>query len=268
MWSFASNIVARIGLKKEQPKLIQAVSEDSDDEGCSNKKEKGLECPVCWESFNIVENVPYVLLCGHTVCKSCVLALQSVVFKFLSQKIQTPLFISCPLCHSLSHRFVYKGDLKFPRKNYILLWLIESLNADTLLQASSFSTNSQPFRFRKDNDSAFEGQPSSNNLQRASCSHSGFIGSSAHHGSHITRRSPNAARHQFSFQQYFDHFIHLANKIPSVLMFLSIGLVVVPASVALLALYVLITILVALPSFLILYFTCPILIWLIKGITS
>lgn len=59
---------------------IAAECSESDDEASSYSssggEDEGLECPICWEYFNIVENVPYVLWCGHSVCKNCILGLQ------------------------------------------------------------------------------------------------------------------------------------------------------------------------------------------------
>ncbi|XP_022776799.1 uncharacterized protein LOC111318293 isoform X1 [Durio zibethinus] len=40
----------------------RACLECLDNDVCSNGSgDKGLVCPICWESFNIVENVPNVL---------------------------------------------------------------------------------------------------------------------------------------------------------------------------------------------------------------
>ncbi|KAL4275360.1 hypothetical protein AHAS_Ahas20G0099400 [Arachis hypogaea] len=35
-----------------------------------------------------------------------------------------------PWCNLLSFRLVYQGNIKFPRKNYFLLWMVESMNGD------------------------------------------------------------------------------------------------------------------------------------------
>ena len=125
MWKSASNAIASIGLKKNSGKnlveLSRASQDCSDDEVCSNaSRDKGPECPICWESFNIVENVPYVLWCGHTLCKNWVLGLQLAVLKFPTQQIKIPYFVSCPWCHLMSFRLVCNGNLKFPRKNLVL----------------------------------------------------------------------------------------------------------------------------------------------------
>ncbi|PIA62968.1 hypothetical protein AQUCO_00200765v1 [Aquilegia coerulea] len=146
MWNLASNAISgTIGLRNDSSKASRASSDCSDDEVSSNtSREEGLECPICWESFNIVENVPYVLWCGHTLCKNCVLGLQWAVVKFPALPVQLPLFISCPWCHLLSFRLVYKGNLKFPRKNFFLLWMVESMNGDRVKSHSSFFGEHQP----------------------------------------------------------------------------------------------------------------------------
>ncbi|CBI15166.3 unnamed protein product, partial [Vitis vinifera] len=201
MWNFASNALSGTnGLKNDLLKPNQAPSECSDDEISTNtSREEGLECPICWESFNIVENVPYVLWCGHTLCKNCVLGLQWAVVKFPTLPIQLPFFISCPWCNLLSFRLVYKGNLTFPRKNFFLLWMVESMNGDRGKSHSSFCD------------------------------------------------------------------LHI---FPLVIIFLLIVLYAIPASAAILALYILITVLFALPSFLILYFAYPSLDWLVREIIT
>ncbi|KAE8694473.1 hypothetical protein F3Y22_tig00110783pilonHSYRG00316 [Hibiscus syriacus] len=81
MWSFASKCIAgTVGLKNDSLKQTRASSECSDDESSSVvSRDEVLDCPICCESFNIVENVPYVLWCGHTLCKNCILGLQWAV---------------------------------------------------------------------------------------------------------------------------------------------------------------------------------------------
>ncbi|KAA8547936.1 hypothetical protein F0562_004365 [Nyssa sinensis] len=142
MWNFASNCIR---LKNNFVKPTEAPSECSDDEVSSNNsREEGLECPICRESFNIVENVPYVLWCGHTLCKNCILGLRWAVVKFPTLPIQFPLFISCPWCNVLSLRLIYRGNLKFPRKNFFLLWMVESMNGDRMKSHSEFCEDHLP----------------------------------------------------------------------------------------------------------------------------
>jgi len=35
-------------------------------------KTRGLDCPICFESYGSSINVPMVLSCGHTLCENCV----------------------------------------------------------------------------------------------------------------------------------------------------------------------------------------------------
>lgn len=258
-----------LGPRSISSKPSPANVDCSDDEvsPCSHKEE-GLECPICWESFNIVENVPYVLWCGHTLCKNCVLGLKWAIMKFPSAPVQLPLFISCPWCNLLSFRLIYKGDLKFPRKNYFLLWMVERLNSG---QGNFFSS------LTADN-------------QRVCPPNGGLaVGSNGSHH-HSLRRIPqymhpddspsstnqpgmranylNLERIHSLLRESLVFFVHLIAKFPLVLIFLLIVLYAIPASAAILALYILVTILFALPSFLILYFAYPSLDWLAREIIS
>nr|KYP40301.1 hypothetical protein KK1_038373 [Cajanus cajan] len=238
MWNFASNCIAgTVGLKNDSSKHNHSASECSDDETSIIGREEGLECPICWESFNIVENVPYVLWCGHTLCKNCILGLQWAVVKFPTLPVQLPLFISCPWCNLLSFRLVYRGNLKFPRKNYFLLWMVESMNGDRVKSSHS------PF-FRHP-------ETSSSNQYHGNT------------GDHI-----NTERLHVYLRKSLVFFVQLTAKFPLVIIFLLIILYAIPASAAILALYVLVTILFALPSFLILYFSYPSLDWLVREIIT
>lgn len=264
MWNFASSCIAgSVGSKKDSSKPAQASCDCSDDEVSSVVgREEGLECPICWESFNIVENVPYVLWCGHTLCKNCILGLQWAVVKFPTLPIQLPLFISCPWCNLLSFRLVYRGILKFPRKNYFLLWMVESMNGDRVKTHSSCSEDHHPV------------WPINGNVS---------TGSQVSHrrGQHIHPPEPsgeNALVHvnnyltverlHSSLRKSLFFFVHLTAKFPLVVILLLIILYAIPASAAILALYILVTVLFALPSFLILYFAYPSLDWLVREIIT
>lgn len=240
MWSYSSNAVSSIGLRKNSEEL------SSDEEVSSNSsREDGFECPVCCESFNIVENVPYVLWCGHTLCKNCILGLNWSVLNFFSQQIQIPFFISCPWCHLFSFRFIYKGNLKFPRKNYFLLWMVESLNGERVNSLTSSLGNHQPI-------------PSP---QRKS----GF-GNGSNNVDHD--RPMNGESSHLSFYKTLDFFVKFTSKFPLVVIFSLVMFIAIPASAAILALYLLVTVLFAVPSLLILYFAYPTLDWLVREITS
>lgn len=271
MWNFASNSVAgTLGLKNDNARRSSDDdnnhNECSDDEISSNvSREEGLECPICWESFNIVENVPYVLWCGHTLCKNCVLGLQWAIVKLPNLPLQVPFFVSCPWCNLLSLRLVYKGNLKYPRKNFFLLWMVESLNGDRSKSNSGFGEH-QPWsinsRIPADNNHA---SPSNNRrlpsaVQQQIATHQNV--------SDIINDYLNPQNLHLSLCKTLAFFVHLAAKFPLVIIFLLFVLYVVPASAAILALYILITVVVALPSFLILYFAYPFLDWLVREILN
>ncbi|KAF8378763.1 hypothetical protein HHK36_030112 [Tetracentron sinense] len=265
MWGFASNSFAgRFSLKKASLKPSRAGSECSDDEVSPNtSREEGLECPICWESFNIVENVPYVLWCGHTLCKNCVLGLQCAIVKLPTLPIQLPLFISCPWCYQLSFRLVYKGNLKFPRKNFFLLWMVESMNGDRVKSHSTYCGDHQPI-WSPNSNLALGTQANHSNTRGASyIDHPEQLGSNRDHAS-LTTNYLNVQRLHSSLRKSLVFFVHLTAKFPLVIIFLLIVLYAIPASAAILTLYILVTVLFALPSFLMLYFAYPSLDWLVQ----
>ncbi|KAH7857288.1 hypothetical protein Vadar_010932 [Vaccinium darrowii] len=247
-WSSFSNAIVTSGRQKTITEPSRACLDFSDDDTSSNANaEDGLECPICWESFNIVENVPYVLWCGHTLCKNCILGINGAAFKFSNQQIQIPFLISCPWCHLLTPRLVYQGNLKFPRKNFFLLWMIESLNGDRMKSPLSMRGNYQAV-WSPRSPSAIGNQAINNNFRRASYTHrAGRLGSDHNHSLHVERS-------HLSLHKSLDFFIHFTTKFPLVIMLFLIGFVVFPASATILVLYLLITVLFALPSFLVLYF--------------
>ncbi|CAL0318215.1 unnamed protein product [Lupinus luteus] len=259
MWSFASNAFSSIR-KRSSGDLSQTCAEGSDDDVCSNaSRDEVLECPICLESFNIVENVPYVLWCGHSLCKNCVLGLQWSVLKFPTQQVKVPFFISCPWCHLLSFRLVYKGNLKYPCKNFFLLWMVESRNGDRQKVVSTCVDSQQIWPLKSN---LLGSQATNCNLRRASISHSGSWGSNSDVG------GSDGARHHFSLHKSLDFFLHFTSKFPFLIIFLLIAFFVVPCSAIILVIYLLVTILFAIPSFLILYFAYPTIQRLIREITS
>ncbi|CAK7323011.1 unnamed protein product [Dovyalis caffra] len=267
MWNFASSCLAGSVRLNNSPKPTQVPSECSDDEASSVlSREEGLECPICWESFNIVENVPYVLWCGHTLCKNCILGLQWAVVKFPTLPIQLPLFISCPWCNLLSFRFVYRGNLRFPRKNYFLLWMVESKNGDRDKPHGTFCEDHQT-HWSSDSNLALGNQVSHGNIRRGQYVHHAEPSETNHNHNHVNSYL-NVGRIHSSFQKSLVFFVHLTAKFPLVVIFLLILFYAIPASAAILVLYILITVLFALPSFLILYFAYPTLDWLVREIIT
>jgi hypothetical protein len=71
---------------------------------------------------------------------------------------------------------------------------------------------------------------------------------------------------QASLRKSLSFLVHLTAKFPLVFIFVLIVLYAIPASAAVLLLYIVITVLFALPSFLILYFAYPSLDWLVREI--
>ncbi|GAB4829073.1 hypothetical protein Ancab_018735 [Ancistrocladus abbreviatus] len=264
MWSF-SNTIQKLRLRKISTEPNISCSEFSDDDAGSNSsREEGLECPICWESFNVVENVPYVLWCGHTLCQNCVFGLQWAVLKLSAQKIKIPLFISCPWCNLLSFRLVYGGHLKFPRKNYFILWMIESLNGDRVKSSFSLCRDYQPLCSPR--RSSLLANHANHSPRRTQHNHEplGLNGTD----DNLITNYVNVERPQFSLHKSLDLFINLVIKFPLVIVFLAIVFLVIPGSAAILLLYLLVTILLALPSFLVLFFAFPALHWLMREITN
>ncbi|KAL4320121.1 hypothetical protein GQ457_18G024750 [Hibiscus cannabinus] len=258
MWGFASNAIASIGLKSSR-EASRACFELSDDEVCSNgSKGEALECPICWESFNIVENVPYVLWCGHTLCQNCIFGLQSAVLKLSASQLEIPFFVSCPWCHLLSLRLVYRGNLRFPRKNFFLLWMIESLNGDRYGGVRRMPSGDNQCNLML-------GNQASNGVVRRELDARGSqqIRLPDNGGSNNVER-----HHRFSLYKSLYFFIHITTKFPLVVMFLLIVFFAIPGSIVILLLYLLVTIVFAVPSFLVLYFVFPMLNRLIREITS
>ncbi|KAJ0254003.1 hypothetical protein HA466_0115920 [Hirschfeldia incana] len=251
MWNLASSYLT--GPRNEA--RIHAHVDCSDDDASSlgSSKEEGLECPICWESFNIVENVPYVLWCGHTMCKNCILGLQWAIVKLPTHPVQLPLFISCPWCNLLSFRLVFRGALRFPRKNYFVLWMVERMNGER--RSSSHQT---------------EGNTEEQQPPPPPCLHH------RHHRSQPEPSGEGSDRRrvverdniQTSLRKSLVFFVQLTAKFPLVVIFLLIVLYAIPTSAAILAMYILVTLLLALPSFLILYFAYPCLDWLVREIVT
>ncbi|XP_009586677.2 uncharacterized protein LOC107760559 [Nicotiana tabacum] len=267
MWRSISNAITSFGQKKESGESSQACHEfsDDDDDACSNSStEEGLECPICWESFNIVENIPHVLWCGHTLCKNCLLGLKPASMKVSTQQVQIPLFISCPWCNLLTFRLAFNGNLKFPSKNFFLLWMVESRNGDRVKSPSAkCRDHQQEWSVR---GTAVMGNNTSVMTYRR-VHRPGSPGSNAGGYNH-TGGTPTLQRAHFSLHKSLDFFIRLTSKFPLVIVLLLLVMFAIPSCAAVLALYLVITILFGLPSFLVLYFAYPALEWLVREITA
>ncbi|KAL0701718.1 hypothetical protein Bca4012_057840 [Brassica carinata] len=218
---------------------LRTASLDSSGDGIKTAKEERLECPICWESFNVVENVPYVLWCGHTICKFCLLGLQrAIVNKSSGFPFQLPFFVACPWCSFLSLRLVCNGTIKFPSKNYYLLWMVETVNGS-----------------RSDNKRVTSGQRRCNEV--TSDDNRGWWSAPTRTG-----------RLHDSVCKSMAIVARLLAKFPLAVIFLLVALYAIPVSAAVLAVSVFVTFALAVPSFLVLYFAVPSLNWLIREISA
>ncbi|KAK3226026.1 hypothetical protein Dsin_005888 [Dipteronia sinensis] len=266
MWSFASKATSgAIRWKNYLLKPSQVSSELSDDEISFNNNggEEGLECPICWESFNIVENVPYVLWCGHTLCKNCVLGLQRAVVKLPTLPLHLPFFVTCPWCNLLSLRLVYKGNLSFPRKNYFLLWMVESMTGDRSKSYHSFRGDHQQASSLNRNLTVRNQVSHLNNRRRVP-----EQPQLNRNEVHLITAYLNAERLHLSLRKSLLFFAQLTTKLPLIVLLILIVMYAIPASAAILALYILITIVFVIPSVLVLYFAFPSLDWLVREIIT
>ncbi|CAF2200018.1 uncharacterized protein LOC106354388 [Brassica napus] len=241
MWNLASKSIKEGFRSKDDVTKQRNTPLDSSGDGRKTTKEEKLECPICWESFNVVENVPYVLWCGHTICKYCLLGLQrAVVNKSSGFPFQLPFFVACPWCSFLSLRLVRNGTtIKFPSKNYYLLWMVETMNGSR----SDDNKRVTPGHRRCDGVTSDDNRGWWNGLTRRWRLHDSVCKSMA-------------------------IVAHLLAKFPLVVIFLLVALYAIPVSAAVLGVYVFVTFALAVPSFLVLYFAVPSLNWLIREISA
>lgn len=53
-----------------------------------------MDCSICYLPFDLKENLPLVLNCGHTFCKMC-------LDNFTQKCIELKIDFSCPFCKKL-----------------------------------------------------------------------------------------------------------------------------------------------------------------------
>ncbi|CAF2182006.1 unnamed protein product [Brassica napus] len=221
MWNLTSKSNEEGFKSKGEDAVIEPLKAPLDD-GRKTRKEERLECPICWEPFNVFENVPYVLWCGHTICKDCLLALhRAVVIKSSGFPFHLPFFVTCPWCNMLSLRLVRNGAIKFPSKNYYLIWMVETMNG-------SRSDNRRVTSGERDTKERCDGV--SNNASDVT---RGYLRTGWLHG-YICKSMALVA--------------HLLAKFPLVVMFLLMALYAIPVSAAVLGVYFFVTIALAVPS--------------------
>lgn len=224
-----------------------------DDEACSKSStEDGLECPVCWEGFNSSSQLPYVLWCGHSLCRSCLLGLQWATVKLPVVPVQLPLLIACPWCQFLSCRLVWRGKLKYPCKNFFLLWLVESVRSDP----RHLHENSKAV------DAVLTDPPQQSLLHQAPSDLSIW---------ELSRSQPPHSEVLF-LQRWLRKFAGLCAlalaKFMLLLLVMFILFCVLPFSALVLMVYFVATLVFAFPSFLVVYFAFPSLSWLLREIVT
>uniref|UniRef100_A0A2P2NYA1 Uncharacterized protein LOC101500598 n=1 Tax=Rhizophora mucronata TaxID=61149 RepID=A0A2P2NYA1_RHIMU len=87
-------------------------------------------------------------------------------------------------------------------------------------------------------------------------------------GGDSTSRERRQQQQYFCLHNYMDFFIHFTSKFPFVIVFLLVLFLAIPVSAVVLVLYLLVTVMFAVPSFLVLYFACPTLARLVREIIS
>jgi hypothetical protein len=144
--------------------------------------------------------------------------------------------------------------------------MVESKNGDREKSHGTFCEDQQP-HWSSDSNLALGNQASRGNIRRGQYVHHAEPSEANHDHNHVNSYL-NVRRIHSSLQKSLVFFVHLTAKFPLVIIFLLIILYVIPASASILALYILITVLFALPSFLILYFAYPSLDWLVREIIT
>ncbi|GAQ88181.1 RING/U-box superfamily protein [Klebsormidium nitens] len=86
-----------------------------------------LDCAVCWEAYDSDGHCPRQLICGHSLCDACIRELPWATLR----GVELPFLITCPWCMCWSPRVIWEGALKYPSKNFSLMWLVESYRPQT-----------------------------------------------------------------------------------------------------------------------------------------
>ncbi|KAL2651667.1 hypothetical protein R1flu_019795 [Riccia fluitans] len=200
----------------------------------------------------------------RTFQRNCVTGLQWAVIKFPGLPLQLPLFIACPWCQFLTCRITWKGSLKYPCKNFFLLWILESIKGDTVRQ-------------RPRSDGAVSGCPvgtPTNRLGNGVRPRQLRASSEQHQRSgtdyflEAVQASWDVAHWRQRLARVISFFVQITSKLPLVFLFLFIICYVLPFSTLILAAYCVVTVLFAVPSFLVVYFSFPSLDWLAREIVA
>lgn len=159
---------------------------------------------------------------------------------------------------------IVSGKLRFPSKNFFLLWLVENANCNGIRFSPSSCNDEKLF------------QSSSSRTSVRQCGAYPSSIESVHESPRGSSQAREGSNYSFLYswrvcawmRKSLGLLVHLMAKFPMVAIFMVIVLYVIPASAAILVGYLLITFLFALPSFLVLYISYPILSWLVEEIIA
>ncbi|KAI5080383.1 hypothetical protein GOP47_0005862 [Adiantum capillus-veneris] len=227
----------------------EASEEEEDD--------RRFECPVCWEGFNSSSRLPYILWCGHSLCKSCLLRLEWATLELPVAAVQLPLLIACPWCQSLSGRLVWRPStaklIKYPRPNYSLLWLLQRA-----------AVAGRPIRYHHRHHHAILKTPS----EDASADYQQAL--STHLANSWELPSSQPQSEVLSLQRWLRKFNGglLLAKAFLLLLLIFIVFWALPFCALVLMVHLVATLLLAFPAFLVVYFASPSLSWLFREIVS
>ena len=180
--------------------------------------------------------------------------------------VQLPLFIACPWCQSLSCRLVWKGKLKYPCKNFFLLWLVESMKSGNAKE-NSVKGDISTRKSGKEDDKAVSAQhlhqQNYSGVSQQVPFYNGFSSSSLS-SSLILPILPQSHSRVFFFRGLLTRIVRfcaqLMAKFLSLLIVLFLLFCVLP--------YFCATLFFAFPSFLVVYFAFPSLSWLLREIIT
>ncbi|MCO5563897.1 hypothetical protein L7F22_017548 [Adiantum nelumboides] len=243
-----------------------SYSSGTEEEEEEEEEDERLECPVCWEGFNASARLPYVLWCGHSLCKNCLLGLDWATVKLPMAPLQLPLLIACPWCQSLSCRLVWPATgkhihIKYPRPNYFLLWLLESVGS---ADRPSARRRRLPHRHRQAAAIMIKPSAAEADSDYAPSLCSSFINP-------VPISQPDSAPlEELSLSRWFRRFGGF--MVAKTLLLLLLGAFIVfcalPFSALVLVIHFLAALFFAFPAFLVVYFAFPCLGWLLKEIVK
>lgn len=139
--------------------------------------------------------------------------------------------------------------------------MVESMNGDRIKSGSSFCRSYQN-SYPMDGNSPVRNRVSHINIRQARQSEHN------HHQPHVMTGYLHSGRLQLSVRKSLAFFAHLTTKFPLIIVRILIVIYAVPVSLVILALFILITVVFAIPSILVLYFAFPTMDWLVRELVN